>query len=160
MAGITAKEIAQRLGLSTASVSVALNGKPGVSEATRQRVLAAAAELGYGTSKGPGAEGKLLCFLIYVDPDVSIVQESTFYTFVLRGIETAAKDLGYRILIRYYDAGRGFEEQMADILPDLSGLLVLGTDMTAPRRGEIGPLIGDVELPFPIVVVDIVLFSA
>ena len=44
---VTAKEIAQKLGISTASVSVALNGKPGVSRATREKVLAAAKELGY-----------------------------------------------------------------------------------------------------------------
>lgn len=39
---ITAKELAQLLNLSTASVSVALNGKPGVSTATRKRILTAA----------------------------------------------------------------------------------------------------------------------
>ena len=40
MSGATAKEIAKKLGISAASVSVALNGKPGVSDATRQRILA------------------------------------------------------------------------------------------------------------------------
>lgn len=160
MPGITAKEIAQRLGISTASVSVALNGKPGVSRATRQRILAAAAEMGYSTGKTPSTENKLLCFLIYVDQNVGIAQESTFYTFVLQGIEAAAKELGYRTLIRYYYADQSFEAQMSDIVPDLSGLLVLGTDMTVSRRREIGPLIGDVELPFPIVVVDNFIFSA
>lgn len=44
---ITAKELAQLLNLSTASVSVALNGKPGVSTATRKRILTAAHEYGY-----------------------------------------------------------------------------------------------------------------
>ena len=46
MGNATAKDIAKKLGLSPATVSVALNGKPGVSQATRERVLAAAAELG------------------------------------------------------------------------------------------------------------------
>ena len=47
MGNATAKDIAKKLGLSPATVSVALNGKPGVSQATRERVLAAAAELGF-----------------------------------------------------------------------------------------------------------------
>ena len=50
---ITAKELAQLLNLSTASVSVALNGKPGVSTATRKRILTAAHEYGYDFS-APG----------------------------------------------------------------------------------------------------------
>lgn len=160
MPGITAKEIAKRLGLSTASVSVALNGKPGVSPATRQRILAAAAEMGYAPLKSAASDAKLLCFLIYVDQIVGIAQESTFYTFVLQGIETAAKEFGYRTLIRYYHANQSFEKQMSDIIHDISGLLVLGTDMTLSRRKEIGPLIGDVNLPFPIVIIDNFIFSA
>ena len=160
MSVITAKEIAQRLGISTASVSVALNGKPGVSEATRRRILATAAEMGYSASKSTASDGKLLCFLIYVDQVVGIAQESTFYTFVLQGVETAAKGLGYRTLIRYYYANQSFDDQMSDIIHDISGLLVLGTDMTFSRRKEIGPLIGDCDLPFPIVIIDNFIFSA
>lgn len=49
---------------------------------------------------------------------------------------------------------------MSDIIHDISGLLVLGTDMTLSRRKEIGPLIGDVNLPFPIVIIDNFIFSA
>lgn len=160
MANITAKDIAERLGLSTASVSVALNGKPGVSQATREKILAAAAELGYALPKASAGDGRLLCFLIYTDPAVGIAQESTFYTFVLKGIEDEAKELGYRVLIRYYYADRGFDEQMDDILGDLAGLVVLGTDMTAGRRPQLSPLTGGLDLPFPVVILDNFLFSS
>ena len=44
---ITAKELAKKLGLSESAISLALNHKPGVSTATRKRVLAAAEEFGY-----------------------------------------------------------------------------------------------------------------
>ena len=43
--GITAKEIAEKLGVSPSAVSLALNGKPGVSVATRERILAEAIRL-------------------------------------------------------------------------------------------------------------------
>ncbi|MEE8867752.1 MAG: LacI family DNA-binding transcriptional regulator [Acidipropionibacterium acidipropionici] len=39
MTHLTIADIAARLGISTAAVSYALNGRPGVSAATRQRVL-------------------------------------------------------------------------------------------------------------------------
>ncbi|MCI8524644.1 MAG: LacI family transcriptional regulator [Oscillospiraceae bacterium] len=160
MGNATAKDIAKKLGLSPATVSVALNGKPGVSQATRERVLAAAAELGYAMTKGILPEHNLLCFLIYTDPAVGVARETTFYTFVLQGVETAAKALGYRILIRHYDADCGFEEQVCDILGDISGMIVLGTDMTLSRRAALGPFLGETELPFPIVIIDNFTFSA
>ena len=40
-------DIAQRLGVSTVTVSKALAGKDGVSEAVREKILALAAEMGY-----------------------------------------------------------------------------------------------------------------
>ena len=41
---MTAKELARKLHLSEATVSLVLNGKPGIKKATRDRVLAAAKE--------------------------------------------------------------------------------------------------------------------
>ncbi|GIT81642.1 LacI family transcriptional regulator [Leifsonia sp. LS1] len=47
MASTTLADIAERAGISAAAVSLALNGKKGVSEETRARVLAIAKESGY-----------------------------------------------------------------------------------------------------------------
>ena len=44
---ITAKQLAAMLGLSESAVSLALNNKPGVSRATRERVFEAAKENGF-----------------------------------------------------------------------------------------------------------------
>lgn len=160
MSGATAKEIAKKLGISAASVSVALNGKPGVSAATRQRVLATAAEMGYYAPKTTSADSRQFCFLIYMDPQVGIVQASAYYTFVLQSVERAAKNLGCRVLIRYYYSNRTFAEQMNDILQDVDGLLVLGTDMTGARQSELGQMIVTGTLPFPVVIIDNFIYSA
>ena len=48
---ISAKELAQKLNISAATVSMVLNRKPGISEKTRNLVLEAAREYGYDFSK-------------------------------------------------------------------------------------------------------------
>ncbi len=44
---VTAKELAQKLGISATAVSMALNNKAGVSTETRARIIKAAEEYGY-----------------------------------------------------------------------------------------------------------------
>ena len=51
----TIADVARRAGVSKGAVSYALNGQPGVSEATRQRILAIAAEIGFRPSSAARA---------------------------------------------------------------------------------------------------------
>lgn len=44
---VTSADVARRVGVSTSAVSYALNGRPGVSEETRERIHAVAAEMGW-----------------------------------------------------------------------------------------------------------------
>lgn len=162
MAGPTVKEIAKRAGVSTASVSVALNGKAGVSEMTRTKILEVAAEMGYSAVKSVEGEnsGKPICFLIYVDRIVGIAQESTFYTFVLKGVETAAKEMGYRVMVQYCYANGPDAFPLQELIRECSGLLILGTDMTMVRRTELLDLIYQTMPTLPIVIVDNFIFSS
>ena len=50
----TIADIARRAGVTKAAVSFALNGQPGVSAATRERILAIADEIGFQPSRRPG----------------------------------------------------------------------------------------------------------
>ena len=50
-------DLADRAGVSTATVSRVLSGKPGVKEETRQTVLDAMAELGYARDSAAGRRG-------------------------------------------------------------------------------------------------------
>ncbi|GJF31547.1 LacI family transcriptional regulator [Kitasatospora sp. NE20-6] len=47
----TIRDVAERAGVSTAAVSLAVNGRPGVSESTRDRILGAARDLGWAPSR-------------------------------------------------------------------------------------------------------------
>jgi DNA-binding LacI/PurR family transcriptional regulator len=51
----TIADIAQRAGVSKGAVSYALNGQPGVSEATRQRIVAIAREIGFNANNAARA---------------------------------------------------------------------------------------------------------
>jgi DNA-binding LacI/PurR family transcriptional regulator len=51
----TIADIAQRAGVSKGAVSYALNGQPGVSEATRQRIVAIAQEIGFNPNNAARA---------------------------------------------------------------------------------------------------------
>ena len=139
MAGVSAKMIAKQLGLSPAAVSIALNGKPGISEATRREILAAAERMGYNPGKLAAIKNrhKSLCFVFYVNKLVSIAENTTFSSFVLKGAESAASALGYNIFVRYFRAGESFADQIESQLSGIDAFILLGTDITAESRGEV-----------------------
>jgi LacI family transcriptional regulator len=102
----TVYEVAARAGVSIASVSRVLAGNDRVRPATRDRVLAAVAELGYVPS---GAAQDLagrrtsvlgLCFPDLIgDPDLVDNDATYWYDEVIRGMERAARRSGYALLI-------------------------------------------------------------
>lgn len=134
--GITAKELAEKLGLSAAAVSMALNGKPGVSTETRRRVLDAAAENGYDMTRITQKQRKKqeICLLVYKKYG-AVVTDTAFFSELFEGIREACRALGYRLAIRYlYDDGDTLEEQVRQILwSDCSGVILLGTELAAER---------------------------
>lgn len=143
MAEITAKELAERLGLSTAAVSFALNGKPGVSEQTRERVLAMAQKLGYSRTKFAYGDPnkKTICFLVYVGQVIRHTENATFSSLVLRGAETAAAAVGYQTVVRYLYADKPLETQLKNILSGVHGIILLATDVTEECMADVERLI-------------------
>ena len=63
---VTAKQLAEKAGVSQATVSLVLHGKPGVSEKVRRQVLALAEEMGLEPhTSAPASNGKNLQLVIY-----------------------------------------------------------------------------------------------
>jgi len=93
MAGI--QDVARRAGVSPITASRVVNKHPGVSEATRARVLAAVAELNYipnALARGlKQARSGLLALII---TDIT----SPFFTDVARGAEDAARAAGFSLV--------------------------------------------------------------
>jgi LacI family transcriptional regulator len=162
MSGITAKDLAKKLGLSAAAVSMALNGKPGVSEKTREIVLAEAIRHGYLPSKSREQilpTGKTICFMIYYEQS-GVAEQTSFSTFVLKGVEMGAKKYGYKTLFTYYHADQPFETQINDTVSHgVSGIIILGTDMTEMRKDAITEFMSK-SIRVPVVIVDNFIFAS
>src|SRR5215204_5308825 len=65
------EDVAARVGMSPASVSMVLSGAPGPSAATRERVLEAAAELGYRPDRTASLLARRRTHLVGVLLDIS-----------------------------------------------------------------------------------------
>lgn len=155
MPKVTAKQIAERLGISQAAVSIVLNGKEGVSEETRRLVLNTAEELGFSSPKLEAArkQHKNLCFVFYVSQLVSIAENTSFSSFVLKGAEAEASRLGYSIFVRYFHAGESFADQFESIRTNIDGIIIMGTDITDEAEAEMQDFLSKMG-PVPVSVID------
>ena len=129
---ITGKELAAMLGLSESAVSLALNDKPGVSRATRQRVIEAAKQYGFDfSSKTVTAVGKkgTICFLIYKKSG-AVVSDTPFFSTLTDGISMGCRRRRYDCVVRYlYE-----DDDIADQIYTLgnsrfSGIILLATEI-------------------------------
>lgn len=93
---VTIKDIARLAEVSYATVSRALNAKPGVRESTRRRVVTVAEELAYTPNAiARGLVKRQTHTLGLIIPDIT----NPFYPEVARGIEEAAAEAGYSIFL-------------------------------------------------------------
>jgi LacI family transcriptional regulator len=89
------REVARLAGVSVASASFALNGQPGVAEDTRQRILAAAEQLGYRANPQAQAlrRGRTTTYGFVVRNFAN-----PFFLDVLSGAEEVAQEAGATVL--------------------------------------------------------------
>ncbi len=86
---MTIRDIAARAGVSKGAVSYALNGRPGVSEETRERIVAIARELGWYPNRAARALSAAradACGLELARPARTIALEP-FYMEFIAGVE-------------------------------------------------------------------------
>ena len=125
----TIKDVARAAGVSVASVSRALNGHESVTEATRQRILAAAGQLRYV----PHAAARSLITrrtdtIGVLLPDL----HGEFFSELIRGIDAGARASGRHLLI---SSSHGSEAEAAQALRMLPGR-VDGMLVMSPHAGS------------------------
>lgn len=96
---VTLGDVARHAGVSTATASRVLNGRPRISDATRQRVEAAIAKLGYVPSTGPRIAWTLRSISVVVS-----TLSDLFVTRVLEGVVAAAGEQDVDVLIEVLGA--------------------------------------------------------
>jgi len=135
---ITIDDVASAAGVSRQTVSRAINDLGGISDATRQRILSIAAELGYQPSRlarGLASASQQTRTLGVVLPSV----DNDFYATVLRGIESKASQYGYQLLLCSTDEDPAIEYAKIQSLFSawIDGLILLSSRMTDEQLTDI-----------------------
>lgn len=123
MKRVTMKDIAQRLGISINSVSLALNQKNGIGAEMRKKILDLADELGYFQNKSRylnAFAGKNICALT----SATYFRIGDFYRRVNLGIEKEANANGYDIKAYFFTKEGEIPECVAE--RRVCGLIVVG----------------------------------
>ena len=146
---ITAKDIAKKLNISTASVSVALNNKPGVSTSTRKKIIETARELGYDFSSST-KDGKISGTIYYVRYcNYRSPTEAPFFGYLASSLDKFISELGYKHKSMMIYGDEYYPDRLSEIRnSDCAGILLLGTDITQDKLFAIK------ELNIPIVLMD------
>jgi LacI family transcriptional regulator len=121
---VTLKRIAQDAGVSLAAVSLAVNGRPGVSDTTRERVQAAARRLGYTPRRSQPRQTYLLGLVVENLP-LPVLQD-IFYAEVIAGMLSAVQAGGHGLLLQMLEATEDITAAVRSLRERTGGLLLLG----------------------------------
>lgn len=151
---IKAVDIAEKLGISKATVSLALNGKPGVSEETREAVFRCKEELEQQLNRVMeektdvtldkklqnrqevrAEQTGLTIKVVVIDRKLGIICDSALnvWSSVLRIFDEEAKKRGYSIGITYVGLG---EPEIRHVVEECNSPTVAGVVLCATELGE------------------------
>jgi len=105
----TIADVARAAGVSSAAVSFAVNGRPGVSPETRQRILGVAEALGWQPSASARAltEARTRAVGLVLARDAERLELDAFFVRFLSGLERTLAPADYALLLQLVDAGAG-----------------------------------------------------
>lgn len=109
--GVKLKDIAIAAGVSEGTASLAVNGRPGVNDKTRARVLAIAKEMGYVPSANAKSLAEKKSGLIGVlVPNIS----NLFYSTLVRRLESVLRNMGYQMIMATTESSKEYEEKIVE----------------------------------------------
>lgn len=145
---VTARDIARQVGVSPATVSMVFRGKPGVGEAVRAQVLAAAREQGFVYTGSPTRRVETIQLILYKRHG-KVVADTPFFEHLTKGVSDAVHSLGYQLSITYFYGAENIAEQLRGIKSSrCSGAVLLATEM---HTADMLPF---ETLGFPVVLLD------
>ena len=148
---VSMKDIAQRCGVSVASVSKALNGQPDIGEETRKRIEQVAKELGYMTNASARALKTNRTYhlgVLFVDERRSGLAHEYFST-MLESFKVEAEARGYDITFINHNVGGKRTSYLQHCLyRGVDGVVIACVDFHDPQVREL------VDSGIPLVTID------
>ena len=129
----TAKDLAKVLNISASTVSMVLNNRPGISEKTKQRVLAEADRIGLKVpSRNKSSNiSPFIHFVIYKKHG-KVVSDTPFFAQLFEGIDSETKKHDFNLQVTYFYENKNIDEQLNNIKSaESAGMLILATEMDA-----------------------------
>ncbi|MBB5018995.1 DNA-binding LacI/PurR family transcriptional regulator [Chitinivorax tropicus] len=114
---VTLRDIAHMAGCSVGTVSRALKQQAGLTEQTRQQVMAVAERLGYDTTRLRHRKVNRLAFLLHRQH--SSLAQNPFFSPVLSGVEAACREAGIVPSVLTLDPGEPIRERLQLHDPDV-----------------------------------------
>ena len=146
------KDIAEQLGVSMASVSRALNDKPGVADDLRRRVLELAAELDFTPNMAArslnNARTGAVAFVVHQHGFP--LASDPFYFVILRAVERALSKHGYHVMLATVAAQEDGHTEELRLLRErrVDGVILAGPDLNASLA------LSAIQRGLPVVLVD------
>ncbi|NLM62343.1 MAG: LacI family transcriptional regulator [Clostridiales bacterium] len=124
MSDISMRQLAEILGVSVASVSVALRGRSGISEETRARILEEARKRGYDMSRlsSPPVKGLIEVIDFSYHKSGTTIDQFAYYSQLLEAIGSRLSDEGYEMSGPYNPGEASFSSR-----PKALGAILIGS---------------------------------
>ncbi|HWM40483.1 MAG TPA: LacI family DNA-binding transcriptional regulator [Streptomyces sp.] len=132
----TIADVAKLAGVSPSAVSFALNGRPGLAKATKSRILAAAAELGWRPSRPAQAlsQGKAGALGLVLTRETDAIGADPFFPAFIAGVESVLSPRGDSLVLHVTgpdDEAAAYQRLAADRRVD--GVLLTDMRVEDPR---------------------------
>lgn len=128
------RDVAAAAGVSLSTVSLVVNGKPGVAPNRRERVIQVIKELGYTADSRVISPVETKVFGLLMESLSEASRSEGFYTRIVSGIEETAYELGYQVLLHVYrpdiDPIHSLRELMGR---DIDGLIIANDGDVTPQ---------------------------
>lgn len=141
------QDIARIAGVSSGTVSNALNNRKGVGKETKERILKIAEKLGY--DRNNKEESRTIRFIIFKKHGY-VVSDTPFFTGLIQEIERECRSEGFEVIISNIIHNEHDKNDIKEIIKQdqIAGILLLATEMDKMDLELFG------ELSVPVIVID------